>query len=70
MLPRLSDLMKRYIWHLTSAPGREGRPVSGGAAVLMCSYWSVCAYVLGGIQGKLDEGEGLYLLEGQKKEEE
>ena len=55
------DRMKRYMLasQLTSAQRGEGKPV-GGAAVLMSSHWSVCAYVLGGIQGKLDEGEGLH----------
>ena len=42
----------------------------GDAAVFMSSYWSVCEYVLGGIQGKLDEAEGLHPLKGERKEEE
>ena len=36
----------------------------------LCVPIEVCAYVLGGIQGKLDEGEGLHPLKGERKEEE
>ena len=69
------DRMKRYMLapHLTSAPRHQARGEAGQCR--LCGHLYVfllkCARTSSaGIQGKLDEGEGLHPLKGERKEEE